>query len=120
MSRNFKIIAWVASGIVAAVCGVGCIGTALPGPSKPRPGVSASVPPGSWSPATPSPAGSPSPMSATTPPVDSGARPLATKPAADRSGVTPGAFCSEEGSTGRSAKGVVYTCQGPGKLRWRR
>lgn len=119
MSRNFKIIAWVASGIVAAVCGVGCIGTALPGPSKPRPGVSASVV-APVSPAATTPVSSVSPTSATTPPVDSGARPLATKPAADRSGVTPGAFCSGEGSTGRSAKGVVYTCQGPGKLRWRR
>ncbi|MFE6620460.1 PASTA domain-containing protein [Streptomyces sp. NPDC057740] len=35
-------------------------------------------------------------------------------------GVTPGAYCSTPGSTGVSDKGVVYTCKGPGKERWRR
>ncbi|MEU1819286.1 PASTA domain-containing protein [Streptomyces roseifaciens] len=33
--------------------------------------------------------------------------------------VTPGAYCSTPGSTGLSKKGLVYTCKGPGRERWR-
>ncbi|MFD8825359.1 PASTA domain-containing protein [Streptomyces sp. NPDC059605] len=34
--------------------------------------------------------------------------------------VTPGAYCSTPGSTGVSKQGAFYTCQGPGRERWRR
>lgn len=37
----------------------------------------------------------------------------------DEGSVTPGAFCSTGGDTGHHG-GHLYTCKGPGKLRWRR
>lgn len=37
----------------------------------------------------------------------------------DEGGVTPGAYCSTGGDTGHHG-GHLYTCKGPGRLRWRR
>lgn len=34
--------------------------------------------------------------------------------------VTPGAYCGTRGAKGVSKTGKVYTCKGPGRLRWRR
>jgi hypothetical protein len=38
---------------------------------------------------------------------------------AQATGVHPGAFCSPPGAYGRTVKGTLMQCKGPGRPRWR-
>jgi hypothetical protein len=83
-----------------------------PQPSSPHPTTPASSLPSSTTVETTTPQQAP----ATSQHQESA--PTTTTPTPVRD-VTPGAFCSPEGATGVTKKGVTVTCKGPAPLRWR-
>lgn len=100
---------------------------ALAACSSPAPPPNVAPPPPASSPAPSwraAPAGPASPANAAPPPAPTPTDTLVPDTSnddgdPDEGAVTPGAYCSTSGDIGHHG-GHVYTCQGPGRLRWRR